>query len=123
MDEFDLLCNFDNFYLSVKDIIINEILKYHDIEEQERIKERFNQALVLFYDEDKEKTAYLSNLISIKHDELIKKLFDKFGIEYNDTNFEDKQKALTIYAIDFAPTFDEIFDKQKKMMIMNISKF
>ncbi|MCI8778504.1 MAG: hypothetical protein HFI87_05085 [Bacilli bacterium] len=55
MDEFDLLCNFDDFYLSIKDIIIDEILKYHDIEEQERIKEKFNKALILFYDEDKEK--------------------------------------------------------------------
>ncbi len=55
MDEFDLLGNFDDFYLSIKDIIIDEILKYHDIEEQERIKEKFNKALILFYDEDKEK--------------------------------------------------------------------
>ncbi|MCI9433646.1 MAG: hypothetical protein HFI86_00015 [Bacilli bacterium] len=114
MDEFDLLCNFDDFYLSIKDIIIDEILKYHDIEEQERIKKRFNQTLILFYDEDKEKDAYLSNLISIKHDELIKKLFDKFRIEYNDENFYIKQIILNIGSLDFAPTFDEIFDKQKK---------
>lgn len=114
MDEFDLLCNFDDFYLNIKDIIVDEILKYHDIEEQERIKERFNKTVILFYDEDKEKNEYLSNLILIKSDELTKKLFDKFRIEYNDKNFKSKQDVLEIYSLDFAPTFDEIFDKSKK---------
>ena len=76
MDEFDLLCNFDDFYLNIKDIIIEEILKYHDSEEQEKIKERFNDALIVFYDEDKEKSTYLDGLIDKKNDELIKKLFE-----------------------------------------------
>lgn len=115
MDEFDLLCNFDDFYLSIKDIIIDEILKYHDIEEQERIKERFNQTLILFYDEDKEKVTYLDNLIDNKNKELLKKLFDKFNIKYNDENFKKKLSDLYMSSIEVSFHFDAIFDSKNKL--------
>lgn len=115
MDEFDLLCNFDDFYLSIKDIIIDEILKYHDIEEQERIKEKFNKALILFYDEDKEKTTYLNGLIDDKDVKLIKKLFDKFNIKYNDDNFKSKRNDLYMFSIIISLPFDVIFDSGYKL--------
>lgn len=114
MDEFDLLCNFDEFYLNIKDIIVDEILKYHDSGEQKKIKERFNKTLIVFYDEDKEKDNYLSRVLSNKSDELTKKLFDKFNIEYNDDNFKIKKNTLEIFLIDFAPIFDDIFGEQNK---------
>lgn len=114
MDEFDLLCNFDDFYLNIKDIIIDEILKYHDIEEQERIKERFNKTLILFYNEDKEKTEYLSNLIDNKDATLIKKLFDKFNIKYNDDNFKNKKEDLYMFSITISLPFEAILNSQGK---------
>ncbi len=115
MDEFDLLCNFDDFYLNIKDIIIEEILKYHDSEEQEKIKERFNDALIVFYDEDKEKSTYLDGLIDKKNDELIKKLFDKFNIKYDDDNFKNKKKDLYMFSIEISLPFDVIFDSGDKL--------
>ena len=70
MREIDMIFNFGETFVEIKDIILEEILKYYDKEEQENIKNRIDNTLFIFYDDNKLKVRILEKEI-FKYEETL----------------------------------------------------
>lgn len=80
MREIDMIFNFGETFVEIKDIILEEILKYYDKEEQENIKNRIDNTLFIFYDDNKLKVRILEKEIFKYEETLFAQLMNKVKI-------------------------------------------
>lgn len=80
MREIDMIFNFGETFVEIKDIILEEILKYYDKEEQENIKNRIDNTLFIFYDDNKLKVRILEKEIFKYEETLFAELMNKVKI-------------------------------------------
>lgn len=80
MREIDMIFNFGETFVEIKDIILEEILKYYDKEEQENIKNRIDNTLFIFYDDNKLKVQILEKEIFKYEETLFAELMNKVKI-------------------------------------------
>lgn len=80
MREIDIIFNFGETFVEIKDIILEEILKYYDKEEQENIKNRIDNTWFIFYDDNKLKVRILEKEIFKYEETLFVELMNKVKI-------------------------------------------
>lgn len=80
MREIDIIFNFGETFVEIKDIILEEILKYYDKEEQENIKNRIDNTWFIFYDDNKLKVRILEKEIFKYEETLFAELMNKVKI-------------------------------------------
>lgn len=80
MREIDMIFNFGETFVEIKDIILEEISKYYDKEEQENIKNRIDNTLFIFYDDNKLKVRILEKEIFKYEETLFAELMNKVKI-------------------------------------------
>lgn len=87
MREIDLIFNFSQFFTEFKDIILQEILQYYDLDEQKNIKKRIDDTLFIFYNDTQLKISILENEIMKYEKKLITEMSEKLG--FNDKNIDN----------------------------------
>lgn len=92
MREIDMIFNFGETFVEIKDIILEEILKYYDKEEQENIKNRIDNTLFIFYDDNKLKVRILEKEIFKYEETLFAELNEKLNLK--DKNGKDLISSL-----------------------------
>lgn len=92
MREIDMIFNFGETFVEIKDIILEEILKYYDKEEQENIKNRIDNTLFIFYDDNKLKVRILKKEIFKYEETLFAELNEKLNLK--DKNGKDLISSL-----------------------------
>lgn len=92
MREIDMIFNFGETFVEIKDIILEEILKYYDKEEQENIKNRIDNTLFIFYDDNKLKVRILEKEIFKYKETLLAELNEKLNLK--DKNGKDLLSSL-----------------------------
>lgn len=92
MREIDMIFNFGETFVEIKDIILEEILKYYDKEEQENIKNRIDNTLFIFYDDNKLKVRILEKEIFKYEETLLAELNEKLNLK--DKNGKDLISSL-----------------------------
>lgn len=87
MREIDLIFNFSQVFTEFKDIILQEILQYYDLDEQKYIKKRIDDTLFIFYNDTQLKISILENEIMKYEKKLITEMSEKLG--FNDKNIDN----------------------------------